>query len=139
MKAIKLFSLILTIVAFTKCKKDDNNRVPLTPVNITVNVNQPAYFNLQTVGGWEYLNGGSRGLLVYRYSADEFRAYDRHSPYNYEAGCRVMVDSTNIFAVDTCSGSRFLLIDGSVERGPAGQPLTRYQTTFNGSILQIYN
>lgn len=139
MKAIKLFSLILTIVAFTKCKKDDNNRVPLTPVNITVNVNQPAYFNLQTVGGWEYLNGGSRGLLVYRYSADEFRAYDRHSPYNYEAGCRVMVDSTNIFAVDTCSGSRFLLIDGSVERGPAGQPLTRYQTAFNGSILQIYN
>ncbi len=139
MKAIKLFSLILLLVAFTKCKKDDDNKVPLTPVNITVNVNQPAYFNLQTVGGWEYLNGGSRGLLVYRYSSDEFRAYDRHSPYNYEAGCRVMVDATNIFAVDTCSGSRFLLIDGSVERGPAGQPLRSYQTAFNGSILQIYN
>lgn len=140
MKRAKLFFLFLVVVACVKCTKNDNDsNVPLAQVNVTVNINQPAYFNLQTVGGWEYLNGGSRGLLVYRNGPEEFRAFDRHSPYNLDANCRVFVDSTNIFAVDTCSGSRFLIIDGSVETGPAARPLTQYQTTYNGTVLQIYN
>ncbi len=138
MNKVLWMSFALAIFTFLKCSKNENN-VPLTRVDISVNINQPAYFNLTAIGGWEYLQGGSMGLLVYRYSQDEIRAFDRHSTYRPEDRCRVEVDSSNLFAVDPCSGSRFLIIDGSVERGPAGAPLQQYQTNFNGNILQIYN
>ena len=138
MKNWIILGLLIVMMTCIKCTKNDDS-IPLTTVDVTVNIIQPAYFDLQVVGGWEYLNGGSMGLLVYRQSTDVFKAYDRHSTYRPDDYCRVYVDSTNVFAVDECSDSRFVLTDGSVETGPASIPLKEYTTTFNGSILQIYN
>ena len=123
-----------------QCSKDnDNFGIPLVFVNLRLNVNNPSFFNLSVTGGWEYVAGGSRGILVYRARPNEFMAYDRHSTYNVEAGCRVEVDSTNFGVEDPCSGSRWSIFDGSVIQGPAAMPLKPYQTFFDGTFLTISN
>ena len=42
-------------------------------------------------------------------------------------------------AIDTCSGSEWLLLDGQVLKGPASYPLKEYQTVFDGTNLTITN
>jgi len=122
------------------CKKDKPGGVPLTPVDISINVNNPSYADISVPSGWIYLSGGSQGLIVYRTSFDSFVAMDRHCPYNSADLCRVFVDSTQIVARDTaCCHSSFLINDGSVLEGPAALSLQRYNTSFNGTTLRIYN
>lgn len=122
------------------CKKDERGGVPLTPLDISINVNNPSYIDLSVPGGWLYLSGGSQGLIVYRASNEDFVALDRHCPYQPTELCRVVVDESEIQARDTmCCHSSFLITDGSVLEGPAALNLQRYNTTFNGTILRIYN
>ncbi|NBW83641.1 hypothetical protein EBR21_18000, partial [bacterium] len=61
--------------------------VPFVPVDITIDIQLPSYSDLQGVGGWTYLNGGSKGIIVYRKGIDEFVAFDRHSPADVNGSC----------------------------------------------------
>ncbi|MCB9169634.1 MAG: hypothetical protein H6597_00175 [Flavobacteriales bacterium] len=131
---------MLGIALLFACRKDEQGGVPYTQVDFTINVNNPAYVDIQVPGGWLYLTGGSQGILVYRKSQDEFMAYDRHCPYQPANDCRVSVDSTEVIARDAdCCGSAFLILDGSVTQGPAATCLQQYHTLFNGTSLRIYN
>ncbi len=122
------------------CKKSERGGVPLTYVDISINVNNPSYANIQVPGGWVYLSGGSLGLIVYRSSTDAFVAMDRHCPYQPENRCRVFVDDSEVIMRDSlCCHSAFLITDGSVTEGPAALNLQRYNTSFNGTTLRIYN
>lgn len=124
----------------TSCKKDKPGGVPLTPLDISINVNNPSYADLSVPSGWIYLSGGSLGLIVYRASFDEFVALDRHCPYSSADLCRVFVDDTQLFARDTaCCHSSFSIVNGYVNEGPAALNLQRYNTSFNGTTLRIYN
>lgn len=122
------------------CDKDESN-VPHVNVDITINIDQPSYQDLRTVGGWLYLTGGSKGLIVYRRSQDEFKAYDRHCTYRPEENCDpARVDSSDIKIVcDDCHGSVYSITDGTVIKGPASQPLREYSTHKENSILRITN
>lgn len=137
LKALKyILPLVLLVSA---CKKDDQG-IPNVSVNIQIYTTDPSFVNLNAVGGWVYITGGSRGILVYRSSNTDFKAYDRHCPFEPENTCgRVEVDSSNIQVVDNCCGSKFLITDGSVTQGPASMPLKQYSTSFDGSVLHIYN
>lgn len=133
--------VVLSCLALTPgCKKENQGGVPYTGVDISINVNNPAYVDIQVPGGWLYLTGGSLGIIVYRKTLDEFVALDRHCPYQPEEVCRVIVDDTEVTARDTaCCHSAFLIIDGSVTEGPASIGLQQYNTSFNGQTLRIYN
>lgn len=124
----------------SSCRKPTTGGVPPVTVDISINVNNPAYADLAVTGGWLYLTGGSQGLIVYRSSPTDFVALDRHCTYQTANLCRVHVDSSQVIARDTtCCGSAFLITDGSVVQGPAALNLQRYSTTFNGTILRIFN
>jgi len=140
MKSI-IHILVAICFLFIGCSKDDNNSgVPLVNVNIYINSSNPEFIDLNAIGGWIYVLGGSRGILVYRASNNEFRAYDRHCTYDVTSSCAlVSVEATNITAKDDCCGSKFLITDGSVTQGPANLPLKQYRTSFDGSVLHIYN
>ena len=132
--------LIVSLVLLTACKKNKTDQIPLVAVNITININNPQYINLTTVSGWDYVIGGSRGIVVYRANQDEFKAYERHCPYNPKESCgRVDVDSSNVKLIDACCNSEFLITDGSVLSGPSVSPLKQYETSFDGNTLRIYN
>ena len=136
-KSAVLFTGLLCLAA--SCNKDNNNVVPEVPVNIRIHTTDPLFINLSVPGGFEYVTGGSNGILVYRRSNEEFMAFDRHCTYNIDNFCQVDVDSSFISARDTCCGSRFLIIDGSVQEGPASRGLKQYQTSFDGTVLQMFN
>ncbi|GAB4250075.1 MAG: hypothetical protein Kow0079_03080 [Vicingaceae bacterium] len=137
---LKYFIAIFSMLLFFSCKKNNDANIPLVNVDITIYINNPEHIDLQSVGGWEYLNGGSRGLIIYRSGTNSFKAYDRHCPYQPSNSCGlVSVDANNIQASDACCGSKFLLNNGSVTSGPANTGLKTYQTSFDGNALRIYN
>jgi nitrite reductase/ring-hydroxylating ferredoxin subunit len=128
------------MLCFFACKKDNNTSVPNVGVDINIYTNDPSFNNITTIGGWVYITGGARGILVYRKSSSEFMAYDRNCTYQSGDPCAtVFVDASDIVAVDTCCHSKFHMYDGSVLQGPAVLPLKTYNTTFDGTVLHIYN
>lgn len=134
------FFMVFTMISCTKSRNGNNNGIPLVSVDIYVYANDPEFFKLNPIGGWEYISGGSKGIIVYRKSESEFAAYDRHCTYKPNNSCsKVSVDSSDIAAIDTCCTSRFLLTDGSVIEGPATYALKQYQTSYDGSVLRIFN
>jgi nitrite reductase/ring-hydroxylating ferredoxin subunit len=134
-----LYILIISLFIFG-CSKDQNTNIPLVSVNYTIYTNDPAYNAVTVPGSWMYLNGGSRGILLYRASNLGFIAYDRHCTYDSNNSCaQVAVDPSNIIVIDDCCASEFLITDGSVIRNPASLPLKKYRTSFDGSVLRIFN
>ncbi len=133
--------LIFLPILLLSCKKDEKGRVPDVAVDIYININKPDHSDLQTTGGWVYLTGGSKGIIVYRRSSNEFKAYDRHCTHRPSKDCgRAHVDSSDIkIHCRPCSGSEYSIMDGSVLKGPATQPLKSYGTSFDGDVLHIYN
>jgi hypothetical protein len=140
-KAFQVIFIALILFAFNGCKDRNQNssRIPFVSVNITIAVQDAQFSRLNVIGGWVYITGGSRGIIVYRKSESEFTALDRHSPYLPNNNCRVEVDKTDIAAVDSCSGSKFLLVDGSIVNGPSELPLQSYQTVFDTQYIRIFN
>lgn len=131
--------LLLFAVLLTSARCNRNRFIPYIPVDFEINLNLPAYQPLTAVSGWITVSGGSRGIIIYRLNQDEFIAYDRHSTYNVDAACQVAVEEDNILITDPCSGSQWVITDGSVATGPAELPLQRYQTFWSPPILRIVN
>jgi len=100
------------------------------------------YSQLNVVGGWVYLTADapSRGIIVYKLSQDEFKAYERICPYDPDMiNARVQVEKSSVTGIDSLCGSRFILTDGQPFKGPATLPLKQYQTAYDGNTLHIYN
>lgn len=138
MKFLRILAIGFIVLPFS-CNKSADNRVPSVGVDITLFINDPQLANLTVTGGWEYITGGSKGLIVYRSDINSFNAYERHSPYQVSQQCVVVVDASNILINDPCSDSQWLIQDGSLSRGPASQALRQYNTYFDGSVLRITN
>lgn len=134
--------IFVLLISVTSCKKKKNNEeyIPYVYVDFYIPISNPQFINLNAVGGWVYVTGGSKGIIIYRKSNDEFVAYDRHCPYMPENSCsQLKVSSSSTTAIDTCCGSEFLLVDGSVLKQPSSYPMLRYQTLFDGNQLRVFN
>ena len=109
-------------------------------MNFYINVVSTQYQGLSAVGGSVYVTGGVRGIIIYRRSSDEFLAYDRDCPYQPSNTCALIhVDKSAVTATDSCCGSQFLLLDGSIVKGPATIMLKQYQTSFDGTTLHVFS
>ena len=135
-----LLQILLTTVFFLYGCKNQYEGIPNVNVNVFINIQNPQYQSLSGMGSWAYVEGGSKGIIVFNLDNDNFLAYERHCPYQPENTCsKISVDETNLFAVDTCCSSKYQLIDGSAIDGPATLPLKRYNTSFDGNIINIWN
>jgi len=137
---IILLSMIM-VLSSSSCKKRKLHPVPSIPFDITININLPSYSELLGVGGYAYVQGGSKGIVVYRRNTSEFVAFDRHSPANEGACEDPLENSADNFLqlTDQCSGAVFSLYDGSPISG-AEVGLRMYITAFDGNAnLRIYN
>jgi hypothetical protein len=113
--------------------------IPNVPVSEQINVNSLQYPQLRQDGGYVYLNGGYKGIIIVRQSATQYSAFERGCPYDPTAACaQVKVDQSNLFLVDECCGSQFNF-QGNVTAGPAVYGLRQYRTSLAGSILYISN
>ncbi|MCP4553169.1 MAG: hypothetical protein GY834_14275 [Bacteroidetes bacterium] len=115
--------------------------IPYVLVNFTINPNSIKYNNLNIVGNWTYVSGGYSGIIIFHSDINEYKAFERTSPYDFpnDFNCRVNVDESGLIAVDNCSGSKYILLDGTPFEGPATLPLKQYNTYFDGVYLHVYN
>lgn len=131
---------ILLTVFLSNCKKASNtSEIPYVRVYFRITLADPQFNKLNAPGGFVYVTGGSRGIILYRASLDEIVALDRHCTYRVGDYCRVAVNASQVVAADSCCGSEFVLTDGSVIKGPAGYSLQRYQAVFDGSGVTVSN
>lgn len=140
-KRLSTWLLLLSLVIIFSCNKNQN-RVPYVPIDLYLNISLPSYTNLNVIGGWVYVSGGSKGLIAYRQTATTFMIYDRHCTYDVTAQCASAdVDSTNLAISCDCDGSQYQLFDGAVINGPATFSLQQYQSTYDeiANTLHIYN
>jgi hypothetical protein len=138
-KSIAAISLVLLLGSLLSCRDRNNGRVPDVPVNISINILLPEFFDLTVTTGSVYLTGGSRGIIVYRKSDTEFVAIERHSTYLPENECAVIVKEDGLIIEDPCSGSQWIITDGTLVQGPASLPLITYDTNYSPPILYITN
>jgi hypothetical protein len=138
---VVIYIFLATVCFLAACRKKNtpvDSNVPFVPVDITLFVNEPLNFSIQTIGGWRYIDGGNNGIIVYRKSQQDFTAIERTStqlPNDPKA--RVYVQNDNFTCKDTVSKSTWQIVDGAVMQGPATLPLKLYNTTFDGNALRI--
>ncbi len=135
-------------------KEDINPNIPYGTIRIDIDPNSSFFQELNTVGGWIYVDNGqpgvsitgnSRGVIIYRYTQTEFMAYDRMPPNNPNDCCadnglctHLVVGDYYPMAKDTCNGNMYMLIDGSLFQGEGKYPLIRYSAVYDGGLLHVY-
>ncbi|WP_415325458.1 hypothetical protein [Chryseobacterium sp. MMS23-Vi53] len=91
-KTFSILSIIILLIfnnlTLNSCgsREDTVSCFPSNPINVTINLNLPAYNTLNQVGGWVYINeqqSNTRGLIIVRTndSPAAFKAYDRNAPH----------------------------------------------------------
>jgi len=136
-RKIKYWFLLLTILSCTPGRYDDP--VPFIPfVDIVINLNLPEFIALRSDGGFVQVNGGVRGIIVYRVNSATYLAYERNCSFRPNEACATInVHTSGLFMEDPCCGSSFNFSDGNPSGGPAWRPLVRYRTQLSGLTLTI--
>lgn len=138
MKKIALCLFLFTVLIAQSCSKD-NSFIADVPVDIRIPVNSPQLSSLTSGGGAITISGGVAGIILYKKSSGQIVAYDRCSSFNPENKCAVNLGNPTITATDPCSGSIFLLEDGSSIKAPATRPLKQYLVTVTSSQITVIN
>jgi nitrite reductase/ring-hydroxylating ferredoxin subunit len=136
-----LMTAMILILVIAGCSKEEKkNEIPVVAVNFVIDPGSTEYLELNGVGGWVYLTGGYRGIIIYRKSISEFMAYERACPYDWElTDARVDVEASGMTTACPSCNSKFILIDGTPFEGPTHYPLKQYQTQFDGNLLYVTN
>ncbi|MEN8786493.1 MAG: Rieske (2Fe-2S) protein [Flavobacteriales bacterium] len=135
-----LVGFLLIALALGSCKKNVQ-RAFYPPVDEYINITLISYNALQAPGGWAYVNGGLKGIIVYARGGNEFVAYDRNCTFEEENSCGIATVATDNITIEcSCDGSTYNIFDGSVTNGPAELPLKGYNVSFNSSnsTIRIY-
>ena len=152
-----LIPFVLGLILFSSCGKDipENPNVPNVRINITVDPNSTMFLELNTVGGWIYLDEvpgianmiypPSRGVIVYREDFSTFKAYERQPPNTPWKCCvgnvcsKLIIGGNYPFVKDTCTETLYSLLDGTIFSGEGVYPLIRYNAFYDGALLHISN
>lgn len=144
MRAILFSATVLVCLVSFRCKKENINEqlgIPYVNVSQYVFLNDPNFIGLNAVGGFAFLNGGSKGIIIYHRAFDEYVAFDRHCTWQTFNNCTVSPDSSTLVIMNCgCCTSKYSLIDGSVINGPSINPLLQYNAQISSpGTLHIYN
>lgn len=138
MKRIIPILFFLSIISFTSCEEDYPD---YAYVNFYIDPDSAEYYNLNYGNrGWEYFEGGARGVVIFRNSWDEFIAFERTCVAKDCHG-RLEVDTTNnvILHCPKCN-SKYISYDGSPIQGSlAKRSLFTYCSYFDGLYLWVSN
>ncbi len=146
---------IAGLLTASSCNKNNiNPNIPDVIINMSIDPNSTQFLELNTVGGWIYLDEvpgiivpyPSRGIIVYRYTLNEFKAYERQPPneplkcYDDNDGyTKLIVGGNYPFTKDTCNGNLYQLLDGTLFSGAGQYSLIRYNAMYDGALLHIFN
>lgn len=139
--------LIFSNLSINSCgsREDTVNCFPNNPINVTLNLNLPAYNNLNYDDGWIYVNeqqSGTRGLIIVRVG-NTFKIYDRNAPHLCpDNDTTLEVTKDNLSVLCPKDGTKWMLRTGQPQDGAkTGLPPKTY-TSYNydpaSKTLTIY-
>lgn len=125
LKVFRTGAVVLLVFTCTPDESDDAIPYQEFP-DIVLNLSLPQNFNLRTVGNFKYIDGGVRGIIVYKRSNDTWLAFERNCSFQPNDACAtVEVDPTGFQMFDPCCSSVFTF-DGNPSSGIAWRPLRQY-------------
>lgn len=132
--------ILITILCLGSCNKD-NYEFPQASVNLYLYPNNIEYNGLHIPGNSAKIEGGINGILIFHDFFDNYIAYDRACTNDPLSTCeQIDIDNKQTSNLKcSCCESEFFIFDGAVITGPAQQALYRYQTTFDGLTLRVFN
>jgi len=132
--------IILLLVSLFACNSSDdgNTLLPNVPVNVTLNLNLPAYQDLLINNGSAFVPGhGIKGIIVFRLSETNFFAWDAACPHISPSGCSTMVIN-GVKMVCNCDNTEFSILDGSPLSGTQFSA-RQYRAVKTGNTVTITN
>ena len=131
--------LIIFLLSIFSCG-DSNNYIRNVYVDVEIDLSLPEFSNLNTVGNSLFIEGGNKGIIIYRHSNYEYKIYDRNCSYEPNLECSYVDSVNSIIAFCGCCSSAFLLDqNGSAANSPAVLPLKQYNYSLNNTLLHIFN
>ena len=121
---------------------DKNESISDVPVNFTIDINDPLYREIRTIGNSITVVGGHAGIVIYRFTQDQFIAFDRLCPVEKKTTCRIQETGDDLFYTCECCDTPYLMIDGTGQSrndstfAGTGEFLKEYRVYFDG-ISQI--
>lgn len=138
----KIFFSILTIFILIGCTTNtaNNDILPVVQVNQNVDLSLPQFVNLQVPGGWAYVNGGLKGIIIYNINGTQFKAFERAAPHIQISDCSQMIVENNIRMKCPCDDSEFNILNGApLTNGISHNAREYFVSNLNGVVLRITN
>lgn len=130
----------LMALLLTACGRDHQCKVSIGATGFHVEPNSAQYPGLNNVGGYQYLTGGHRGVVIVRTAYNDFVCYERTCPCNDSS--QVSVSKTwgsSILECPDCHSLFSVYNDGMPMDGSVTScNLFQYSTTFDGTKLYVY-
>ncbi|ACU08568.1 hypothetical protein FIC_02132 [Flavobacteriaceae bacterium 3519-10] len=137
---VLIFSLLIT----SSCREREETVrcFPDVPISVILNLNLPAYYNLQNVNGFIYVNeqqSGTRGLIIVR-TTNGFKVYDRNAPHICPDTDTTLEVASNTKIVCPKDGAEWILITGEPIKNATISPKTyRHSFDANSGILTVFD
>lgn len=136
-----IIAVLTSLFANPSCDSDSADpRIPYRFFEVQVDPRSVLFPGLQRDGGFAYISqaeAGYKGLIIYRESANVFRAFDRACTFDTFEDCALLqVDVSELFIIDKCCNSTFDF-NGMNTGGPANLPLFEYKTRMEAGVLIV--
>ena len=131
--------LVLFLIIISSCG-DSNDYIRNVYVDVEIDLSLPEFSPLNTVGNSIFVEGGNKGIIIYRFSNYEYNIYDRNCSYEPNLECSYIDSINSTIAICGCCSSAFLLDqNGVAANSPAVLPLKEYNYSLNNTLLHIFN
>jgi nitrite reductase/ring-hydroxylating ferredoxin subunit len=147
------FFFFIPIIALmlVACSKKENDVIPYTTVNFTIDLHDPEFVSLTSIFGsayvdyntnnWGIYSAGfnNNGIIVFS-GPDKYYAYDRTCPHDYAVnGLSVKVNIDFTEAICPRCSTHYSLSGGYPISGPGKYYLKDYNTSFDGRYISVWN
>ena len=135
----KIFLIIAFVSILFSCsdseRSNKNPYIPNYPVNLSVDMNLPAYSNLKFVSNGVIIpNYGAKGIIIFN-AGGTYNAFDAACP-NQDLNSCVAMTINGINAVCSCDKTEYSLFTGL---GGKDYPLKQYRVEVSGTVIRVYN
>lgn len=135
----KFWLLTLFVSVLFSCSDNNisnkNPNIPSYSVNLSIDMNLPAYSNLKFVSNGIIIpNYGAKGIIIFN-AGSGYNAFDAACPNQAVNSCTAMTIN-GINALCSCDKSEYSLFTGL---GGKEYPLKQYRVEVSGTVIHVYN
>jgi hypothetical protein len=141
-KILLIGILLGGIFSLHSCIEEEPKIVPDVYVDFTIQLDLPQYNALNSINNAiKEPNRGydNNGVIVYRYTLDEYLAFDATCPRHVDISTSVNLDDGGFAGTATCPHCNTTYLLANLGYPDSGYPLKRYLVTISGRSLRITN